>query len=168
MGSFSYCYLQLLLWPPAYKSRCQVSLEFILLHSESLPFLLSPPILTYCIPTVSALDTHSVRCLWTIFMLCAADSCMFGSGGQEWCLGCPWRFGNHAGAVGILDWVCYMWAVCVHELWWCNLVERIYSLVKTQRNPCPPRPVKRKHLIIEAVTGPFFFFRVIPQMLNIQ
>lgn len=68
MGSFSYCYLQLLLWPPAYKSRCQVSLEFILLHSESLPFLLSPPILTCCIATVSALDTHSVGRLWTIFM----------------------------------------------------------------------------------------------------
>lgn len=83
MGSFSCRYLQFLLWPPAYKSRCQVSLEFILLHSQRLLFSLLPPILSCRSPTVSALDTHGVRCLWTVFTSHLADNCIFGSGGQE-------------------------------------------------------------------------------------
>lgn len=131
-------------------------IHFASLRKSSLSFITTNSNLLYC---NSVCFGHTQRGTSVDHLhACAADSCMFGSGGQEWCLGCPWRFGNHAGAVGILDWVCCMWAVCVHELWCCNLVERIYSSVETQLNPCPPPPVKRKHLIIEAVTGPFFFF----------
>lgn len=143
MGSFYYCYLQFLLWPPAYKSRCQVSLEFILLHSESLLFPLLPQTLSCYVPTVSALDTGSVRCLWPDFTSCPAGSCVFGSGGQEWCPDWLWRLGTHPCPVGILGWV----SVCTRggcpcELWRYNLVEWIYSLVKTQLKLSLPRENK--------------------------
>lgn len=156
MGSFFCSYLQFLLWPPACKSRCQVSLEFTLLHSESLLSPLLPQVLTCYIPTMSALDTYGVRHLWTIFTSCPVDSCVFRSGGRECCLCWPWRFGNRLSTVGSLGWVCVrVWVVCVCELWCFNLVDWIYPWLRL--NSSFPSSVKRKPLIIEAVTGLFFF-----------
>ena len=135
-GSFYCCYLQFLLWPPAYKSPTSsfFGIHFASLTKSPLSFIVT--IWSSYRPPMSVLDIYSMRCLWTIFKSCLSDNCMglmsvrqlYGSEGQEGCCGPTTEILNHPSPVGILGWVC----VCVRELRCYHLVECIYSLFKTQ------------------------------------
>ena len=105
-------------------------IHFASLRKSSLSFIATSSNLLHS--NSVCLDTYGMRCLWTILMPCPVDSCMFGSGSQEWCLCWPWRFGNYPGAVGSLGRVCVVCEPCEYVR---NGV-MIYSSIKTQlKNP---------------------------------
>ena len=75
-GSFYCCYLQFLLWPPAYKSPTSsfFGIHFASLTKSPLSFIVT--IWSCYRPPMSVLDIYSMRCLWTIFKSCLSDNCM--------------------------------------------------------------------------------------------